>query len=951
MPQRFVYSPKAYVFTKNSTGEVLNVTDYVTSGQCQRLLNQASNATVVLRNPNRQFTKPTQPAFHPMDGITIFLERLKGYPVQVFTGYLDDTPYYQMYPGTVTLQATCTLKRLMYTYFDPALPYVNAFFSKYGWINRQDGTLFQGDAQANTKTAGKDGTPNNLLDGSIGKLLYATLTEIGEWDDTNIWIEQLPQGSDGLAARMSKIASTLAADEAKIDPDYTGFLNSIIGGSSQGSGGGPGGGGASPGPGGGGGGSYGNAPATPPGGYTTATFASALLGMLNIPQTNTNMQAIVGWENAEGGNFNNTATYNPLDTSLTLPGSHVMSGGSSANIQAYTSWAQGLTATAQTLSVGNYGYPAIVAALKSGSLSQIADAISNSQWGTKNPALINDMNSAPSNLGNVTVPGVAAKNSPSLASRPGHHGSGTDFKTHLAGGTINLTAAISGGNSPRGTTTPTTNTASNTPTGNLTIGGTPLTAAQRAVVAIILQVAKQLNANTVATQAAIYAAMGESTLSATDTFQNSTGQDTATEAKGFFRGGDGFGNGGAIALSKHSSDVVGIANAVENNKAFENAGGNSSSGIIPGVDSYGGHLGGTASALKEAQVIVAAGGGGSAGGSAPGGAGGGAATGGGSTGTVGSVNGAEAFTAAVAYPSVAEVQTAVLLGSAHKGLMHDQQLLPFIQQLTQASMREFQSLPNGDFFGFYPDYFGEFNQHDPYWDIHDIEILTGDIYLNDQSLVTHQYVVGDITYPIDQSLNNMLLAGVVTIFNAFNDLNIIDPGSTLSPSQTARAIKIAKDLGTFTHAGGMGDVMSVPESELFIQRYGARPQVSNYPQVRSTLFEVFLAYQQFMLAWSTQFRTTFSFTFMPEVYPGGKLAFPEHGIQMYIESVTHTWDYEEGFTTDAVLMAPAKIKGSNNPDIPPDMVQALVKPVRDAAAAQSNSPQAFVDRFNDKHGL
>ena len=38
---------------------------------------------------------------------------------------------------------------------------------------------------------------------------------------------------------------------------------------------------------------------------------------------------------------------------------------------------------------------------------------------------------------------------------------------------------------------------------------------------------------------------------------------------------------------------------------------------------------------------------------------------------------------------------------------------------------------------------------------------------------------------------------------------------------------------------------------------------------------------------------------------GGIVAFPQHNLQMYVQSVTHTWDYSSGFDTQAELMAPA----------------------------------------------
>jgi hypothetical protein len=54
---------------------------------------------------------------------------------------------------------------------------------------------------------------------------------------------------------------------------------------------------------------------------------------------------------------------------------------------------------------------------------------------------------------------------------------------------------------------------------------------------------------------------------------------------------------------------------------------------------------------------------------------------------------------------------------------------------------------------------------------------------------------------------------------------------------------------------------------------------------------------------------------MPELYPGGIVSFPDHGIQCYIDEVVHTCSYTGGFTTQANLSAPAALKSgtSNNP--------------------------------------
>ena len=93
--------------------------------------------------------------------------------------------------------------------------------------------------------------------------------------------------------------------------------------------------------------------------------------------------------------------------------------------------------------------------------------------------------------------------------------------------------------------------------------------------------------------------------------------------------------------------------------------------------------------------------------------------------------------------------------------------------------------------------------------------------------------------------------------------------------------------------------------------------------IRSHYYEMFLAYQTFCLTWSKQFLTRFSFTFMPELFPGGIVSFPEHGIQCYVDEVTHSGTYEAGFTTQANLSAPAALgKSGNKPWASQGMVRA-----------------------------
>jgi len=114
--------------------------------------------------------------------------------------------------------------------------------------------------------------------------------------------------------------------------------------------------------------------------FTQITWAKALLVALRYPVTADNVAAITAWEMAEGGHWYNTAYYNPLNTTQTMPGSSSMN---SVGVKAYTSWKQGFEATVKTLRNGYYG--AILAALQRGNdAAAVAAAVGASPWGTGN---------------------------------------------------------------------------------------------------------------------------------------------------------------------------------------------------------------------------------------------------------------------------------------------------------------------------------------------------------------------------------------------------------------------------------------------------------------------------------------------------------------------------------------------------------------------------------------
>lgn len=104
---------------------------------------------------------------------------------------------------------------------------------------------------------------------------------------------------------------------------------------------------------------------------TPTDWARAVLNQMGLPNTQSNIDFLVSWAAAEGGNWDNAAQFNPLNTTYRMPGSTVMSGGNSAGVQSYQSWYQGIQATISTLD----NYSQIVDALRAG------DAMSADQSG------------------------------------------------------------------------------------------------------------------------------------------------------------------------------------------------------------------------------------------------------------------------------------------------------------------------------------------------------------------------------------------------------------------------------------------------------------------------------------------------------------------------------------------------------------------------------------------
>lgn len=102
----------------------------------------------------------------------------------------------------------------------------------------------------------------------------------------------------------------------------------------------------------------------PPAGGGEDAFSRAVLADLGAPATPADIRSLAAWYRREWPAWPPGAAGNPLDTTLSAPGSwNFNTFGGGLHVQGYPTAAEGAQATARTLAAG---YPLIVAALRSG---------------------------------------------------------------------------------------------------------------------------------------------------------------------------------------------------------------------------------------------------------------------------------------------------------------------------------------------------------------------------------------------------------------------------------------------------------------------------------------------------------------------------------------------------------------------------------------------------------
>lgn len=248
------------------------------------------------------------------------------------------------------------------------------------------------------------------------------------------------------------------------------------------------------------------------------------------------------------------------------------------------------------------------------------------------------------------------------------------------------------------------------------------------------------------------------------------------------------------------------------------------------------------------------------------------------------------------------------------GMANDIPVFDWIRQATEASGRSFMSLPDGSLYFFYPDPFGMHGtQGHPYWVITPIEMLDFSVQLTDREVLTHVFA----NFP-----HTPWAEGGISNFDRMLPL-------VASIMEEAIDVFLKTDLTGVTF-----------HKEEFLQRYGARIEVLDLPNINHPFLAWFACWTRFLEQWSKQFDCLATFTYMPELYPGGRVEFRDlkkkRLVIMYIEQVQHSFDRASGFRTSAVLTSPQSadlktidpfaLAGGSIPTIPPDLEEYLPEP-------------------------
>ena len=842
----FVYSPEARCVI-----EGVDVSADIIGGSVQRITDGASTLSITLSNKDFRYTQ-THP-FRRMDRIVLWLRRV-GEPIKVFTGYLNVVPGIQLYPSTVRLVASCTIKRLLHTYWDPGLDASRELLDqrRIPWGEHPEGgkasdaatddadsdDADSDDAAPGTEIGGGlspilsepdlnipfrdeegsvDGQSPGLSDSGLGMMLMNILTKVGGWDPETVQIQSFPeQFFKAVVANMPDDIHGLDVAGMEKMRDMFDFYEKIAGS--------------------GGGGMTGElGPITASQiehakeirraaksfnleplddaciiGYMTALQESGIRILANpaVPASMSMPNEGTGTDHDSVGIFQQRqAGWGTLEERMNAYGS------------ARLFYNKLRTFDWQTMSKG--------AAAQKVQVSAFPDAYD--KWENQARQILMKVKEE-----DPDVKG-AGGSAPAGGAKPS-----------------------SGGKPPVDPKKPTSDKSEEKDPNAPDTSGMRINDSIEAV--------------------ALYK-FPMMTVTSKDRFTDS-GYHSRAAACDISNGGDA-GTPEMKALAQWWYDNFfgkGIAELIHS--PFNNNVGDDMN-VGDGMSTY--YNPGTMAEHRN-HVHIAMKGVVSADGTTAGYAGGGGSMPGGSIQWENKL--AKNLFTYMFEPERFNDELSEMLTGKHASL-NDQPLIQIVKALCSARMCQFQSSPDGQFLAFYPDYFGMDGSNPPQLTLEDIEIKDFTISINDNALATHVWVQGS---------------------------NGPDPGSVLQGVDaylTSPGIVTVEDEWLFQLA--TSEMYFAPEFtdvDEFLGRYGIRPfrdqPYTNINSMDNPAAMLVVAIRVFMERWAQQYQTQVQLTFMPELFPGMRIQLASHDLVVYVESVTHNFDYSSGFTTSASVLAPMR---------------------------------------------
>ena len=833
MHKTLVYNPSVRVEII-SGDKVYDVSRDVVRGNVNRLVNTTSHINITLANKNLKYNN----AFKRMDRIQVYLKRVKW--TKVFTGYLDSVPVFQLYPGTVDLRASCTIKRLVHTWWDPNLTLSKNLFDQQ--LADEQVAEITG-IERNTSDEEENFSMAFTPDAGLGEMLRRILNFVGNWNDNDIFIQDVPTSFvDYLAENLEKYDGSKETEEFK---RLFGYDESI----GTGSGG---------------------------GGLSEASFTTIGPPANGEAYSMDEIVAIVhgaGWRGDDvvigASIIMAESTGNPAAINPNNPNGTIDRG--LWQINSIHEW---------RLNPGeNWFDPAVSTRLARDIYADAGDSwqpwSTLSYWGTNTQymeaarASVNKgIQPVPGNDGSTEVPGNNRPLSMHNQSGKDNEKGKEDDKTNKKDKEGDLPGGESAANpSPAPPVKITGNEYMEM------IGGEAPNTSQMTIADSIAAVALYKFPMMTYWSGERYTDNGfHSTLQAADI---SNGGSAGTPemkqlAQWWF---DNFFGKGLLELIHHPF-AHNVLSDTDYGTGREGPGNGYSDGVL---EQHRDHV-------HIAMDGVVSADGTTTGVSASAGAGGI---------TFENKLGKSLFDYIFA-PTDLDQSGISDMFTGEKAPANDEPLIKTIRSVSDAAMRSFQSTPDGGIAFFYPDYWGmdAIDGEDAVLKLEDIELKEFHINANDDAFTTHVYVRGNPTFARGWGAGDggeyglLQTRGVATVENEWLFTRLLDMAVVAPEFETVEDI---------------------------YGRYGVRPLLdSGRASIMTPQMELLSAAKLFLQKWSEQYSTRVDLTFMPELFPGMRIELVSHNVAVYVEQVSHHFDFTSGggFSTSASVTAPHAPVGS-----------------------------------------